>query len=60
MWDDLLRPSRAAEMRDGYDIAGCSVRLDELVSIEQRVTGRKFAVKRLGRGDIEEELKCLG
>lgn len=41
------------------DIVGETVRLDEVVGIAQRVTGKRFDVQQLGRKDLEKQLEIL-
>ena len=41
------------------DIVGDTVRLDEVVEIAERVTGKRFDVNRLGRREMEKQLETL-
>ncbi|PVH75178.1 NAD(P)-binding protein [Cadophora sp. DSE1049] len=41
------------------DVAGDTVRLDEVVDIAERVTGKKFDVRRLGRKELEKQVETL-
>ncbi|KAK0117550.1 hypothetical protein ONS95_011888 [Cadophora gregata] len=41
------------------DIAGDTVTLQEVVEIAERLTGRKFDVKRLGKKELEQQVETL-
>jgi len=54
--------ARALELEDwerDMDIVGDTVRLDEVVEIAERVTGKRFDVNRLGRREMEKQLETL-